>query len=322
MATDYFNSQPHEEADQCSYDATWLLDISTHSLTKRLTTIQTLMERRFTHFNSQPHEEADLIDDFGFCVRVISTHSLTKRLTGDILTCTVSRAFQLTASRRGWREEGYVLKISGNISTHSLTKRLTYGFWLFMASHSISTHSLTKRLTSNHFKYNHFFLISTHSLTKRLTADKKTYYYLKLISTHSLTKRLTVLPSVPVALAIFQLTASRRGWRSLCRIRNGRIYFNSQPHEEADYIVEQVENAWMYFNSQPHEEADNSGGASQSKINISTHSLTKRLTVFWMKISLKRIISTHSLTKRLTRGRSMSCKNVCISTHSLTKRLT
>ena len=97
------------------------------------------------------------------------------------------------------------------ISTHSLTKRLTYGFWLFMASHSISTHSLTKRLTSNHFKYNHFFLISTHSLTKRLTADKKTYYYLKLISTHSLTKRLTVLPSVPVALAIFQLTASRRG---------------------------------------------------------------------------------------------------------------
>ena len=185
--------------------------------------------------------------------------------------------FQLTASRRGWpglrffcrtswyfnsqphEEADEVIRlkqITGLISTHSLTKRLTVLCCSIRIIVKISTHSLTKRLTSNHFKYNHFFLISTHSLTKRLTADKKTYYYLKLISTHSLTKRLTVLPSVPVALAIFQLTASRRGW--LCTLSLLMLHrnFNSQPHEEADSGSELLQIRRTYFNSQPHEEAD------------------------------------------------------------------
>ena len=32
--------------------------------------------------------------------------------------------------------------------------------------------------------------------------------------------------------------------------------FNSQPHEEADAIVTEINNALKDFNSQPHEEAD------------------------------------------------------------------
>ena len=94
------------------------------------------------------------------------------------------------------------------------------------------------------------------------------------------------------------------------------------------------------FNSQPHEEADKGKQFINFTQCISTHSLTKRLTVilFERYISHRYFnsqpheeadcsfqyfqqpinISTHSLTKRLT----CVCVCVCISTHSLTKRLT
>ena len=36
-------------------------------------------------------------------------------------------------------------------------------------------------------------------------------------------------------------------------------YFNSQPHEEADCLVLNLLRHNLYFNSQPHEEADHSG---------------------------------------------------------------
>ena len=78
--------------------------------------------------------------------------------------------------------------------------------------------------------------ISTHSLTKRLTGKKpseKCHHH--IISTHSLTKRLT-------------------GGRPHCR--KAAIYFNSQPHEEADGAEPDQGSEAAYFNSQPHEEAD------------------------------------------------------------------
>ena len=36
-------------------------DISTHSLTRRLTVLWRLVRQKYLHFNSQPHEEADII---------------------------------------------------------------------------------------------------------------------------------------------------------------------------------------------------------------------------------------------------------------------
>ena len=57
--TQYFNSQPHEEADECL--------------------VTPLVE--MLHFNSQPHEEADDLIERAETFREISTHSLTKRLT-------------------------------------------------------------------------------------------------------------------------------------------------------------------------------------------------------------------------------------------------
>ena len=55
---------------------------------------------------------------------------------------------------------------------------------------------------------------------------------------------------------------------------------------------------------------------------ISTHSLTKRLTVRELTLDNTLTISTHSLTKRLTVRELTLDNTLTISTHSLTKRLT
>ena len=165
------------------------------------------------------------------------------------------------------------------ISTHSLTKRLTRQIISVQDQQHISTHSLTKRLTGGWAVKARFTEISTHSLTKRLTKISCIPGTRVYISTHSLTKRLTGVPSPSVTMSIFQLTASRRGWRRFrLIIFSWLIHFNSQPHEEADCLfilwlmvtgisthsltkwlttgVFYMENSAGYFNSQPHEEAD------------------------------------------------------------------
>ena len=58
------------------------------------------------------------------------------------------------------------------------------------------------------------------------------------------------------------------------------MYFNSQPHEEADLMGLEWCLLKRYFNSQPHEEADYYGTGCGQVLNISTHSLTKRLTSY------------------------------------------
>ena len=57
-------------------------------------------------------------------------------------------------------------------------------------------------------------------------------------------------------------------------------------------------------------------------LSISTHSLTKRLTISASNNCGYKSISTHSLTKRLTDNSLEMIKSLNISTHSLTKRLT
>ena len=57
--------------------------------------------------------------------------------------------------------------------------------------------------------------------------------------------------------------------------------------------------------------------------DISTHILTKRMTIKTVKIAKSRDISTHILTKRMTSGREdNNLGRKCISTHILTKRMT
>ena len=165
----------------------------------------------------------------------------------------------------------------------------------------------------------------------------------------------------------FQLTASQGGWPHLAGWPLSVPYFNSQPHKEADKDVIVPSRPIWYFNSQPHKEADWWPGkrvmwwrwfqltASQggwrvtrswktSWLAISTHSLTRRLTIFALSEDHCMCISTHSLTRRLTEeNQRILCERVfqltasqggwpasikviavgaIISTHSLTRRLT
>ena len=56
------------------------------------------------------------------------------------------------------------------------------------------------------------------------------------------------------------------------------MHFNSQPHEEADHAMIMLSGIIHHFNSQPHEEADKEITEYEYDRDISTHSLTKRLT--------------------------------------------
>ena len=175
------------------------------------------------------------------------------------------------------------------------------------------------------------------------------------------------IPTSP-ALKVFQLTASRRGWLYQNFQFESTLNFNSQPHEEADGTQEGRANRKLIFQLTASRRGWRySGYNSDSFTDISTHSLTKRLTVLtdfiksgvvkfqltasrrgwptsrgssfrvelfqltasrrgWREKQLRfeagKSISTHSLTKRLTLLASSTCFCLVISTHSLTKRLT
>ena len=98
----YFNSHPHEEDDGISQWKFNGINISTHILTKRMT----------SGFNY-----LDKLKD-------ISTHILTKRMTARAWAAVRTSSFQLTSSRRGWRGD-WNQNHGIEISTHILTKRMT-----------------------------------------------------------------------------------------------------------------------------------------------------------------------------------------------------
>ena len=144
----YFNSQPHEEADNIGVSISTSDIISTHSLTRRLTWQRRLVIPLSVHFNSQPHEEADRMP-----IKIMQQ----------------LRKFQLTASRGGWR-----LACNSCLRAFSFQLTASRGGWLrpverLLFLHGISTHSLTRRLTIDSLKQELDEIISTHSLTRRLT---------------------------------------------------------------------------------------------------------------------------------------------------------
>ena len=56
-------------------------------------------------------------------------------------------------------------------------------------------------------------------------------------------------------------------------------HFNSHPHEEDDLMADTARGADIYFNSHPHEEDDGLSFPPCLRGYISTHILTKRMTV-------------------------------------------
>ena len=180
------------------------------------------------------------------------TRSLTSNGDSD------PRAFQLTASRGGWRR-----KRGKGIWNMKFQLTASRGGWRVMATagcrnHYISTHSLTRRLTPSTARCMNEYKNFNSQPHEEADVESSVFSSVFNISTHSLTRRLTHFP-----------------WShsNTCR------YFNSQPHEEADESVRWFEHVIGYFNSQPHEEADNICGWNSKRWYISTHSLTRRLTI-------------------------------------------
>ena len=101
----------------------------------------------------------------------------------------------------------------------------------------------------------------------------------QLISTHILTKRMT-------SFYLFNASNAR--------------YFNSHPHEEDDSLFYIYSSLLTYFNSHPHEEDDYMFFSFIICMRISTHILTKRMTLTPVILSYASNISTHILTKRMT----------------------
>ena len=125
------------------------INISTHSLTKRLTThLEVRTTGRIFQLTASRRGWLEALGLIDFPLD-ISTHSLTKRLSlSGFSETAVKELFQLTASRRGWHCYRHNILLFQNISTHSLTKRLTVSQQQFASCACISTHSLTKRLTT------------------------------------------------------------------------------------------------------------------------------------------------------------------------------
>ena len=82
---DYFNSHPHEEDDKNRTARCWSKKISTHILTKRMTTIKGMFNEfgLFQLTSSRRGWRAGTQGDAG---TEISTHILTKRMTEEAIT--------------------------------------------------------------------------------------------------------------------------------------------------------------------------------------------------------------------------------------------
>ena len=190
--------------------------ISTHILTKRMTKcvlcngrikfkFQLTSSRRGWrdctnaskcnyYFNSHPHEEDDAAESgSSYFAFIISTHILTKRMTPSGIFHKSAGIFQLTSSRRGWRQFLEKCYCICYISTHILTKRMTAGAFYPIKQFFISTHILTKRMTNP-------FLSPTYQPSN--------------FNSHPHEEDDCQLHAFFFPQYLFQLTSSRRGWQA------------------------------------------------------------------------------------------------------------
>ena len=144
-----------------------------------------------------------------------------------------------------------------DISTHILTKRMTIDIASVIPPKIISTHILTKRMTRIRCP-------DSTDIAFQLTSSRRGwrrhwihFFWIGDISTHILTKRMTLSLSPSHQYSLFQLTSSRRGWQFQQSVAFRNRYFNSHPHEEDDVTK-------------------HTGNSVQC---ISTHILTKRMTI-------------------------------------------
>ena len=167
-------------------------DISTHILTKRMT--GTKSKRRVN--------------------RNISTHILTKRMTKNFNPNNPNIKFQLTSSRRGWRfKPGKVQATIKYFNSHPHEEDDHTSPILLQSSYYFNSHPHEEddRATFRWLVCRGYFNSHPHEEDDII---QRFVRLLQPISTHILTKRMTENHMMYIPLIVFQLTSSRRGWRS------------------------------------------------------------------------------------------------------------
>ena len=250
-------SQPHKEADRTPpFSPLGNPDISTHSLTRRLTTARQAAKGTGVFQLTASQGGWRLMAISSTPQKPISTHSLTRRLTSIGVQLVISLEFQLTASQGGWPRTVVELCHARDFNSQP-HKEADHSTDRHLLMHRISTHSLTRRLTTCTPRISDSFTfqltasqggwpislycsecpetISTHSLTRGLTLISLFACYHNFNFNSQPHKEADELPgftSEPVY--VFQLTASQGGWHSCIAVWYMPEYFNSQPHKEAD----------------------------------------------------------------------------------------
>ena len=193
----HFNSHPHEEDDSIS--------------------LKILLPDNY--FNSHPHEEDDHNRSSVFIIiSYFNSHPHEEDDDGARNWHWQYLKFQLTSSRRGWRQG---IRISRKIHTFQLTSsRRGWPHHQFISSDlKISTHILTKRMTLEARQFLLFFDISTHILTKRMTITfQRGESNGRNFNSHPHEEDDVWKPANFYYFLIFQLTSSRRGWQFFRRL--------------------------------------------------------------------------------------------------------
>ena len=231
----------------------------------------------------------------------ISTHILTKRMTRfSQLWWVIHRVFQLTSSRRGWR---VLCHYWHNLEIFQLTSSrrgwlCTLPQVLVSPSFQLTSSRRGWRMSLNILQVCFYFNSHPHE-EDDMAHDFD--LYAGCISTHILTKRMTHSDNPQVTISTFQLTSSRRGWHYevLCYLE--KKIFQLTSSRRGWPTKHQVFFQWYIFQLTSSRRGWQDRWAyANNGYMISTHILTKRMTIPLTHGWNRCFISTHILTKRMT----------------------
>ena len=232
--------------------------------------------------------------------------------------------FQLTSSRRGWRSTAYA-GVNSTLFQLTSSRRgwhwtssgseLDIPFQLTSSRRGWHAHSPLLTVQGCHFNSHPHEEDDPASWIPRSSYRHFNSHPHEEDDFHSFV--------LSVIVILFQLTSSRRGWPFYITLSNTSNYFNSHPHEEDDRKC-----LIFYFKTEIFQLTSSRRGWQYTLyflfncVNISTHILTKRMTIVGSIKKDSELISTHILTKRMTMDKLDMFKQTGISTHILTKRMT
>ena len=166
--------------------------------------------------------------------------------------------FQLTASRRGWRRSLWTFII----------------LWYFNSQ----PHEEADREVEEYEKSQRYFNSQPHEEADSGIPDL--IFFIVVFQLTASRRGWRRSPSLPQGCHLFQLTASRRGWRCSSIGTSNLMLFQLTASRRGWPAQPKRHRLGKHFNSQPHEEADLQAYACTDGLKqISTHSLTKRLTM-------------------------------------------